>query len=366
MTGDHGSDPPSARWPLALRRRAALPRFGFGFGFGVGVAAVGALVAACFSACGTQDATAKGYARVELEELDEALIEVFCDRFDDCACAEGSRFASQATCREWASSLQQEVAQVADDLGLIYDPTCVGDILTDYVELDCDPGPSPHDVIDWQEIGISEDCVAPCAPIFGKRELGETCTRIDTLSSDCARGLHCNLGFCVDWCPPPREEGGRCDYESGCGHELYCSSSVGSGSCRAYVQAGERCEGGRCAEGLTCVLEDPSAPAAVMRCRPFAQLGEPCAGHAECASGSCPSGWCAQGPEEGKACSVTGACADGLECVDDRCKDRPEPGDPCEVRCEGPLACEDGVCREAPAMCSSDPPLLRDDDGEAP
>lgn len=320
-------------------------------------ALVGGALAGCFTACGLDDPAPP---QVPLDRLEDALGDVFCARLEECDCGEAARFATPEDCREWASGLQEAVETLVDDPGLVYDATCVGTVLGQYLDLACTPGADPYAELDPEAIASAQECVAPCAPISGGLRVGRPCMRFDALSSNCEPGLHCDGGQCRSWCPPVRDVGDACQAHADCGYVLYCD--FGDNRCQAYAQLDERCEERACAAGLQCVADDPTDPASALRCQPMPEAGEPCMGHAECTTGYCPAGSCAPLPAPGESCSGTGICDEDSECIGEVCVGLPDLGEACDGECRADLRCEAGQCREAAAtLCRADPPLLRND-----
>lgn len=260
---------------------------------------IAAVLALSICACAREDPPIVG-SEVALQDLDDVMEAVYCDRLEECGCTGTLASPSQEECRQWAHDLKKNVDLRVDFVDGTYDPVCAATILNAHLEHGCGPYPGPYTRPEPRELAGSPECVAPCAPIYGTVDLGEECIRIDALSSNCKPGLYCDNVGCREWCadPPP----------------------------------------------------------------PLTELGEPCMGHAECATGYCPAGSCATPNASGAACEQAAECKPGLECVNDVCTPVPALDEPCDDNCLEGLICEGSFCRpDRAAICTTPAPFLQED-----
>lgn len=376
---------------VSLPSSPSWPKFGgMWLGLKMGSGLVGSLaVGLVCTGCSGDDA-----AREELR----ALARKQCEHAESCRCAGTGR---DADCLEERRALWDARVDEARDLGLRYDAACVEAIAARLEEYGCASAAA----------GPEHLCASYCAVFHGDRELGTSCQRHDDTVSDCAQGLVCREGSCVEPCPAltGRTEGQRCMSEEGvaiedCAHDLHCSWQSGlceapaqagescasrdcatdlwcdytTSFCRASLGEGEPCETGRCDQGLFCDWN--SGPG---ECRPSSRAGESCSERtcadglwcdydamicrepgqegASCSYGPCASGFvcdfstekCVMPPGEGQPC-LNGACHPGTWCDVDampepQCMARKQTGEPCSghAQCES-VYCPTGFCRDRP------------------
>lgn len=145
-----------------------------------------------------------------------------------------------------------------------------------------------------------------------------------------------------------------------CAEGLYCESDGKELKCKARKSAGQECtSAAQCAKDHRCLLASPTAMK--LTCQPLANLGQTCSGNADCRSGYCLPGLCADGKacyqdaECGGVCDsdptmecssdsyCPGKCATGGEaCYGSYCSS----GDVCQrtckrTPCSGPRVCEE-------------------------
>jgi hypothetical protein len=280
------------------------------------------------------------------DELD-ALAGAICTVAEECTCAATSLAGG---CAGIESDTWRARLKYGRDHELTYDAECVTAIGDAVGAAECDGAPA----------GASHPCNAYCAVFHSDRELDQSCNGFDTLVSDCAQGLVCASGRCVEACavlsgvlageqcsdpetgqefetcaaglfcsrdtgrctiPPPA--GTPCAQFDECGPSAYCDFDTSA--CRALPGNGESCwESPDCAEGLAC-LYSPDYDSAT--CVPFAEAGEQC--------------W-------------DRPCVEGLSCdADNRCRAPAELGDSCvTVNCVDGLQCDPNVrvCVEFPGV----------------
>lgn len=197
---------------------------------------------------------------------------------------------------------------------------------------------------------------ASCSVAYGDIPAGEACLEYDYFDN-CAPGLACRGGACVDpcapltlgnECSPGLDECGKglfCDYETytcaklpgagqpctnTCDEGLYCDFDASV--CLKYPGAGQPCPNFECAEGLSCSYEE-GAPD--YTCQPLPGKGESCdftscAGDLYCSTDPDTfEGTCVDYGAKGQSC-LQAPCGANLACgADDKCQDPPGPGEPC-------------------------------------
>ena len=392
----HNRARPVLKWPN-------LACIGLTLGLGLGCGATNSTAPQDGTESGDTD-TDTETAPSGVEETVAALAETQCMFVEACAC--GNALADPAMngddcelsiATRWQTRLDEGAARE-----LTLDADCLTTTLARMNEQSCR----------WPASNIGHVCESFCAVYYGDRALGSTCTASDALVSDCASGLTCSGGTCVepcgvltglrlgetcrsaetnvefDDCAP----GLRCDWDArtclsaaqigdscdnGCSVGLWCDWE--SNRCREPADEGSSCGEIPCRDGLSC---DWQADV----CRPLAQSGESC-DSLQCAAGlscdssqtcgslpiageSCPQGLCSDEavcdwtvgscvgrPLVGSRC-VVGECAEQLWCDS---SDPQEPDGPCTERlaraeaCSGHQQCETGYC---PAGYCLDKPLL--------
>ena len=247
------------------------------------------------------------------EELVD-LIATHCNSVEACGC-EGE--LSAATCTEDLTDRWNLRVRGGEERKLQYDAECFDRLTADVERYGCaiSGGQSPL-------------CSQFCALYHGDQQLGSSCEAVDTLVSDCAQGLLCSEGTCVDPCTVL---GGRLRDEP-------CLTDNGNG---IYDD---------CAAGLVCDW-------GLGTCQPLGEEGEPCrSGNISCASGlTCnwESGLCVTAPGEGERCDNLD-CADGFDCDWQDgvrfCVAEAGEGEDCSnTRCGDDLFCNDfNRCQFAP------------------
>jgi len=141
-----------------------------------------------------------------------------------------------------------------------------------------------------------------------------------TDDSTCGPGLWCLNGRCQN-AENVRlgEDGQPCDLGERCDEGLYCSGTAEL--CVRLPGLGAPCPDRTCAEGLRCQGAQEEV------CEATTPDGGACMGHAECASGNCPAGRCAQPGGVGESCVNNLPCAAGLDCVEAVCTGEVLAGD---------------------------------------
>lgn len=214
--------------------------------------------------------------RIEpVDEADwaDATATALCGAQFDCACDPATTDGVDAcvSVRSTELATRREMAVAA---GLTYDPACSIELQTRLRDLAC-----------GADAGAGDTC-ASCSAYHGDRDEGEACEPIADGFSDCARGLTCADGTCLDPCAPPgviAGEGEACDsVETFCDQaaDLYCDASM---ICVAPPNAGEPCPAFLCASTAWCNTNDPGGPI----CLPKYDIDGICSIPAACLSGTC-------------------------------------------------------------------------------
>ena len=259
-------------------------------------------VAAVTSACSVE----------RVSEVDETsfatdLAAVECAFYFSCEC-EDYGYPDEAFCRDSLEGLYDALVDPARKAGLTFDPQCAQEAVDSYASEVC-----LDSVFDGVE---SDGTCSYCSIYHGDKAVGEDCT-IYAEFDDCATGLYCDEGKCVDPC--------------------------------AVAAQGEPCDSGSidgCEPGFHCPLdEDPV-------CTKTPTMGEACeflcAGDLYCSF----DGVCAATPKLGEACE--GPCAEGSACSNDGvCVEPPGPDEECASgECRDDSYCDWGDLEgDDPAMC---------------
>ncbi len=263
-----------------------------------------------------------------IEDAPMAFYDSYCARLADCCSPFDVPSVSQCML-----SIDQQIAAmqaIADNDGLVYDPTCWPARIEELDAAGCGAPPIEEE---------GDDCRPPCTAFHGDQQVGEYCTLYDVAVTDCAAGLECAMPFCEqggckEVCRDPCARsalGERC-LDVQCEDGLLCD--VLEDECVPAPDIGEPCVwGSGCGEGAmcddvndTCVPAEPADDDSDDEPEEDLQPpGAPCNAYWQCQSGDCPNGFCADLPGRGEPCSS--ACAGGLECDADTatCTD-PDPG----------------------------------------
>lgn len=303
----------------------------------------------------------------------EAFIAMRCDRASACDCAGtvGSDDCMEADTAAWEARIA-----AAEARGLTRDDACVAANLATLETAACR----------WPSAVLQDGahlCTQYCAVYHGTAAEGAPCEAYDALVSDCAQGLLCDAGTCVDPCSRltglplgqlcgaeisgPFEDcatGGYCDWQAlsciayaqqgescdgrTCDSELFCDWNTNT--CIAAGGVGDGCgKSGYCQEDLFCDYNS-AAPT----CRARAVAGQscnsvPCAGDLVCGEGSV----CAEAPPAGQPC-LSGRCEEGALCDwnANLCISPPVVGAACPFgECESGAWCDTAMVPEG--VCSS-------------
>ncbi len=278
--------------------------------------------------CQIEDPSAKDIDR---------LLSAQCEQMETCRCA-GSQDASACEVRH--ETWDDRIAY-GRSLGLIYDPQCVSQIEARVQSQGCGEANTAQ----------SDLCGEFCAVFHGNVALGEDCKGHDAVVSDCAQGMTCLDGTCVQPCDAlgGLPEGALCRDDVGgqfddCAPSLRCNSV--SNRCAVLPMPGDACPSGECTADAWCNNQTG-------RCEALPGEGEAC-GDSDCDSQS----WCDWQANLCRPLAPQGApcreapCADELRCDYDRdeCRPRAQAGEPCaEVGCVEGLFCGDGAVCQPPA-----------------
>ncbi len=237
---------------------------------------VGVLVAA--AAC--QRIDIEQHREVALADAQGMFGHFYCKQMFECACAQGHFFDDEDACRRYVGDEIAELRDAPPIIDVVYDPWCVGAIVDELDELGC-----------GVETDADGGCRSPCPAYHGEQLDGQPCIATDDARySNCTRGLTC----VVD----------ACDYHAA--SDAYLCTGECVDPCERQVQPGSSCTNG-CATDERCDEQTGT-------CQELVEIGEPCSGHSQCASGYCPAGACADQPARGESCAQTFACAAGLTC----------------------------------------------------
>lgn len=238
---------------------------------------------------------------VEVKAQPELFADM-CAQLFSCGCQEYP-YADEEQCRHVNAVDYAGVEASAKAAGLTVDFNCLLSRMP-VSQFECK---TLSELIEEEEAAEGPTCNY-CSLAYGTSELGQPCVEYG-LFDDCAAGLACRDGVCVDPCAP-LGEGDDCFFSDlDCGPGLYCNFDTGV--CERLAGEGEPCASEfDCAEGLYC---DFGAEV----CVDLPELGEPCPNF---------------------------VCAPGLECASSDmgglvCGPLPGLGEPCDLDCQEPYVC---------------------------
>lgn len=316
------------------------------------------LVLLATASVGACDVSRVGPSREELR----SLIDTHCERVQACRCETP---ITAESCDEEITDRWNRRVRLGDARGLQYDAECFSTIVADLERDACyTPG------------GSNPLCASFCAVYHGDKQLEESCEAVDELVSDCAQGLLCHEGTCVEPCTVlgGRQQGEpcvdpelgtgffddcaqglACSWETGtciplategqscadtqCSEDLYCNWQ--SGTCVRGLAEGEICDDAECAADLYCAWTEPGQ----LRCQAYATEGQSCY-DARCEDDLfCnQANVCVSAPVAGEPCLGGNFCGEDLQCDFDanRCVELPLAGEPClnGSRCADGLRCD--------------------------
>ena len=338
-------------------------------GAGAGALALTLLLPACDPGSeGSGDTEGASGPEADLQEM----VQTLCEHAQACVCNDVVH--GEDGCESTQRELWQDRLRQATEAGLSYAPDCVEQRAETLGQVGC-----AFPATDGVDL-----CSSFCSPFVGERTMGQSCTAIDAVISDCAQGLVCSEGVCSEPCQvlTGLPLGATCMTDEGmqfdeCVQGTFCSWETRS--CQGLPELGQPCFEGRCAEGWC------SYDGAMPVCQPAAGPGEPCqnigcqpglvcswsandqpvclepgdAGE-PCADWQCKSGLlcssqmlCIAPPGEGETC-VSGQCQEGLLCDWDlqRCVSPPQgEGQPCpQGVCGSDLWCDQSQVPEGQCL----------------
>lgn len=269
------------------------------------------------------------------------LFSAGCAQLFSCGCSD-YEFVDAAQCEQIYAVQYAGVVGSAEAAGLTVDEGCLQKD-NFYITLACK---KPSDLPD--EPVTPAEC-SYCSLAHGTVALDQPCVDYGDLS-DCAQGLLCFDGVCVDPCAKLKA-GESCGYAfDNCEDGLFCDFD---NVCAKVAAEGEPCDGPPCADGLVCAYDLMTESG---ECRTPRGQGQDCSGN-DCAAGlvcSLDSGTCESLPGDGEPCDFSD-CADGLVCDYDTatnttlCGPVPKVGEDCTSTCEdGALCSFDGFCIAEP------------------
>ena len=191
----------------------------------------------------------------------------YCDWVFSCNCSV-FEYSDRGECLLVEQGLSEVYFDAGDYAGRTFDADCYAEELEFINDLSCDP---------QEAYGGTEEC-SVCKMYFGPVGEGEACDEA-AVWDDCAKGLYCRDGLCVNPCPD-LEEGDRCIDEHTvlpCPAGLECSFVTET--CEKLAGLGDPCETASCGEGVCDYID-------TMTCVEGAGEGEPCV--PDCAEGL----WC--------------------------------------------------------------------------
>lgn len=271
-----------------------------------------------------------------------------CDQMSTCDCTESSDVDA---CVDESEAVWKSRMIAGQERGLTLDEACLDDNLVALETAECR---WPSTVYAGEHL-----CDRYCSVFYGSKAAGQPCEAYDSVVSDCAPGLMCNNGACIDPCVPLTglsigsycrsdmggdfddcTEGAFCDWETStcqpyatlgqacdfeqCGPNLWCNWETQV--CQQAASEGSSCEFTECVQGLQCRW----APDGARRCVAPALVGESCQ-DVNCAEGlACDGFTCINPPGPGLACAQ-GMCSDDAVCDWDinMCRARPTLGASC-------------------------------------
>jgi hypothetical protein len=296
----------------------------------LGAAAAVAALHGCVAGTGRED--------VGIQRLQTRL----CEKALECNCEPLYRddFGQPFECGDWPVDAYEFEYSYRSTLA--FDPTCV-ERWTSWVDrMSCQAPVLP---------GYADLC-----PLYhGTRREGEACEQSSLVATDCGAGLLCIAYTCRD--PLRTSFGGQgelCELGGGCDDGLTCTPSsicqrlpgpgeycleghlcnaesrCGYDLCVALPGPGERCDSGECQGGAACSFDPVTG---VSECERAGEVGEPCQGHRQCASGNCPAGVCEDPAGVGDPCGSQLPCGPGLVCAEAQCQAPGEEGVPSGPAC---------------------------------
>ncbi len=224
-------------------------------------------------------------------QMPSSMAAVLCIAQETCCPGE----PSSSSCRHGLNMHFEDLAQRSRELGLTYDGDCVGRQQAMVGAIACDTS-SPGELPDAEA----------CSIYFGQRSVGEPCQLIARQASDCAQGLACQGGTCIDSCAS--ESGPRTTVY---GYPCRSGTVPAGDDCAPPSSLDEPCDPA-CAEGLYCAPIANCGFECPELCHLQSAADQPCEQHAACRAGTCQEGSCVEGPSLDQPCSE--ACAPPHHC----------------------------------------------------
>lgn len=285
------------------------------------------------------------------EPLRTDLFADVCAQIFSCTCDEYP-FADANQCEQVYAVQYAGIAASAEAAGLTVDDECIKSDSDEVFELGCKT-PSEYFNDDAPPDDGPPQC-SYCSTAYGTVAAGQPCLDYGEFS-DCARGLLCHAGACLDPCAPIAAGQPCLDVPGTCAEGLFCNFELDR--CEPPAQLGESCETTYCAADLVCTFDGNA-----YTCEQAAGPGEPC-DFESCQPGlDCvfdPNGdtaTCQTPAGAGESCEFK-TCADDLFCNDDGmggyvCGTPPKVGETCTFTCVDGAYCDydgvDGVCKPLP------------------
>lgn len=307
-------------------------------------------------------------------ELRTGLFTDMCTQIFSCGCKEYP-YADIAQCEQVNAVDYAGIEASAEAAGLTVDTICLLNSAP-VSKYQCKTGSEVYE--DEGPTGCER-----CAPAYGDVAVGEACLEYDYFDN-CAPGLACRGGACVDPCAP-LVLGDECSPGADeCGKGLFCTFETytcvklpGAGQpctdtceegfycdfdtsvCLKYPGLGQPCPNFECAGDLACSYEEGAAD---YTCQPLPGKGQSCdfglcAGDLYCLTDPDTfEGVCVSLGAKGQSCSLA-PCSGELVCgPSDTCQDPPGPGEPCGgTSCSETAYCdyEIEICKALPGVGES-------------
>jgi hypothetical protein len=216
-------------------------------------------------------------------QMASSMAAILCIAQVDCDCP-GRSHETVPSCRHSLNMTYEDMQLRAQERGLIYDGACLGQLEAAVEALACDiidPAQSFADVLG----------AGRCAVYHGDRELGDACVALGNAASDCAQGLACWEGVCVDPCGAVHGDRSN-PYGYACPEGQ--GMAVETGECAVPSALGEPCGPGGCASGGYCASVC-KGDVCGGQCAPATALGDACEDDT-CGEHVCDSGLCVVAP----------------------------------------------------------------------
>lgn len=269
---------------------------------------------------GTCPAVNRTLAAIPEAEVASAAAAHWCMVQIACAC-DGASHDTVPSCRHSTHMDYVYASERAQEAGLTYDGHCLAEKIARIQGEGCDTAQA---AVDSDDDPASPWGAGHCSVFHGSGTLGEPCKLVDRewRLSDCAQGLSCHDGRCIDPCAAAAKLGARCSpFSVACAPGEICTGGGRPCLPGRLAGTGELC--GRMGDTLVeCTADhwchERNDCSGESECTPKLEVGVSCWLDRSCASGFCADGRCQVGPVTGEAC-ISGRCLEGRECIDGVC-----------------------------------------------